>query len=339
MTQPSVVVAELGLTIGHRAQGPTLARAFTLDNGSGVSATIWDYGAHLASVLAPDRHGRLDELVPGRPAFADSQGPDRKGYQGATVGRYANRVANGAFDLDGEHYQLVSNDGSNHLHGGAIGFDQHVWRSEPFEATDHCGVHLRHRSPAGDEGYPGTLDVDLTCQLGPGPTLAFTYQAVTDAPTIVNLTNHAYWNLGSTPIAEQLLQIHAGAYLAVDAGSIPLSAPVDVDGTPFDFRMLRPVVDEYDHCFVLDGTDVPAATMADEGSGRTMTVHTDQPGLQVYTGHHLANPDLTGRDRLAALCLEAQHFPNSPNRPEFPSPVLRPGETYSQRTVHTFGLL
>lgn len=334
MTQPSVVVTELGPTIGHRAQGPTEASAFTLDNGSGVAATVWDYGAHLVSVLALDGNGRSDEVVLGRAAFADSQGADRQGYQGATVGRYANRIANGAFDLDGERYQLAINDGANHLHGGAIGFDHYVWTSEPFEADDRCGVRLSHKSPAGDEGYPGALDIELIYQLGPGPTLAFIYQAVTDAPTIVNLTNHAYWNLGSTALADQLLQIQASAYLAVDDDLIPTDSPIGVEGTPFDFRTLRPITNHYDHCFVLDGTGEPSATMVDAASGRTMTVHTDQPGLQIYTGQHLS-----AQGTRPGLCLEAQHLPDSPNRHDFPSPVLRPGETYSQRTVHTFGLL
>ncbi|MDH3755866.1 MAG: galactose mutarotase [Acidimicrobiia bacterium] len=330
-----VAVELLGQTTGHRGQAPRHASAYRLHAGT-LGVTVWDYGAHLIEVVAPDRDGERIDVVTSRGSLADHLESDRGGYTGATIGRYANRIAGGRFTLAGRRYRLATNDGPNHLHGGLIGFDQYVWDGEPFEEPTRCGVRLQLQRPHGDEGYPGAVGVEVTYALDDGDRLSIDYTATTTAPTIVSLTNHAYWNLaGGGSIADHELQVMASRYLEVDDTQIPIGSPRSVDGTRYDFREARRLGDSeledgYDHCLLLDTPGV-AAVLIDPGSGRRMTVATDQPGLQLYTANHLDQPH-------TAVCLEAQQLPDAPNRPDFPSPTLRPGEVYRQHTEHRFDL-
>lgn len=317
---------------------PQEVTAYTLQAGQ-LQAVVWDYGAHLVELQAPDRRGeRTNVVMPRGTVDVYASNPadpsDRAGYVGATVGRYANRIAAGRFSLDGVAYELATNNGANHLHGGMIGFDQYVWTAETFTTDTSAGIHLRHTSPAGDEGYPGTLEVEVTYTLDVENKLTMAYSATTDAPTVVNLTNHAYWNLaGGGSINRHLLRLGAAHYLPVDETQIPLGGPEPVAGSRFDLRkpkMIDVADGGLDHCFVLDMA-LPAAELVHPTSGRRMTVETDQPGVQVYTANHLDPPH-------TAVCLETQRFPDAPNHADWDA-VLRPGETYSQRTVHTFGTI
>lgn len=317
--------------MGHAGQGPTQATAYHLSAGN-LTAELWDFGGHLVSLTCPDRSGVSANVIMSRGDFAAHQGSDRGGYTGATVGRYANRIAAGRFELDGVGYELATNNDPNHLHGGNIGFDQYVWDSEPFTTATSAGVHLRHTSPAGDEGYPGTLEVEVTYSIDTDDHLAMVHMASTDAPTVVNLTNHAYWNLGGGgSIDRHVIRVGAAHYLPVDDSLIPTGKPEPVVGTRFDMRKPAPINlsdGGFDHCFVLD-MQPPATEVVHTISGRRMTVVTNQPGMQIYTANH-QDPPHTG------LALETQTFPDSPNRPGFPSAVLRPGDTYTHHTTHTF---
>lgn len=335
----------LGLTRGHERQGPTEATAFTLDNGQ-MTVTIWDYGAHLISVRVPDRDGKLDEIVVGPTELRRADDPaDRGGFRGATVGRYANRIAGSAFELDGVTYQLAANDGPNHLHGGLIGFDQYVWEAEIVAADQQASaVRFTHQSPDGDEGYPGALTASVTFTLTAENRLTLAYAATCDAPTPLSLTNHVYWNLaGGGSVRGHRLQVAADRYVHADDARLPIVDPLKpVDGTRFDFRQTRPLDngdfgDGYDDCLVLNdpepGNDAgPAASLHEPVTGRTIEVATDQPGVQLYSANHLLEP-YTG------VCLETQALPDSPNRPTFPSAVLRPGEIWRSETSFTFNAI
>ena len=274
------------------------------------------------SVLAPDRNGRRANVVLGFERPEDYVHNPR--YLGAIVGRYANRIANARFTLDGRTYRLAANDGANHLHGGVTGFDKRVWRAA-------CGANrleLRYLSPDGEEGYPGNLDVRVTYTLTDDNELIVHYGATTDKPTHVNLTQHSYFNLaGAGDILDHQVLIEADTMTPVDDQLIPTGALEPVAGTPFDFRSLMTLgarrEGRYDHNLVLEG----GVRVVEPESGRTLEVRTTEPGLQLYTGHQ------------AGLCLETQHFPNSPNEPSFPSTVLRPGAQYRSRTVFRFGIL
>ncbi|MDT0471212.1 aldose epimerase family protein [Streptomyces griseoviridis] len=311
----------------------TPVHRWTLER-AGVRVRVLSYGGIVQSVEVPDRHGTVGNVVLG---FADLDGYLRhpEPYLGALVGRYANRIAGGRFPLDGATYALARNNEPNSLHGGERGFDKRVWE---VARDGRHGLRLSRVSPHGEEGFPGRLEVSATYALDAAGALHLTYEAVTDAPTVVNLTNHSYFDLGGTgePGGHEL-RLAASRYTPVDADLIPTGALAEVAGTRFDFREPRKVGGGYDHNFALDGgVGAEARTVAelyDPASGRLLTVATTEPGLQLYTGDHLAAPLAPG----AGIALETQHFPDSPNRPEFPGTVLRPGEVYRSETVYGFG--
>ncbi|MCC6626811.1 MAG: galactose mutarotase [Chloroflexi bacterium] len=330
---------------------------YTLTSARGLTARVMTYGGILVGLEAPDRDGRLADVTLG----FDTLAPYLAGhpYFGALVGRFANRIAGGVFSLDGTPYQLAANNDPNHLHGGARGFDKRVWSAEPIGASDVPGVTLRFRSPDGDEGYPGTLDVAVTCTLIDA-ALRLDYTATTDRATVLNLSNHTYFNLaGGGDILGHEVTLHAARFLPVDATLIPTGELRPVRGTPMDFTTPTaigarlPSADEqvqrahggYDHCWVLDagGSALAlAARVREPVSGRVLEVWTTQPGVQFYTGNFL-DGSLTGRDgraygRHAGFCLETQHFPDSPNQSTFPSTILRPGDTYRQTTEFRFSV-
>ncbi|MFI1361987.1 aldose epimerase family protein [Streptomyces griseochromogenes] len=299
---------------------------------AGVRVRVLSYGGIVQSVEVPDREGRTADVVLGFPGL-DGYLEHPEPYLGALVGRYANRIAGGRFPLNGRTYALTRNSEPNSLHGGERGFDKRVWEVEPVEH----GVRLTRVSPHGEEGFPGRLEVTAVYTLEESGALRISYEAVTDAPTVVNLTHHAYWNLRGAGHADgHELRLAASRYTPVDADLIPTGALADVTGSRFDFRTADEVGSGYDHNFVLDKgvTAAPqeVAELHDPASGRTLTVSTTEPGLQLYTADHLSAPFAPGD----GIALETQHFPDSPNRPEFPSTVLRPGEVFGSETLYAF---
>ncbi len=338
---------------GRMSQGE-LVTLRTLTNKNGLSVSIMDYGATIVKIMAPDRNGRLDDVVLGFDQFTPYL--RAKSHFGATIGRYANRIANGQFKLGGHINQLPRNDGPNSLHGGSLGFDKRMWKFEPVE-SDIPAVRLSRLSPDGEEGYPGNLFVSVTFSLNDDNELRIAYEATTDKTTIINLTNHSYFNLaGSGTILNQVLTLHADTFTPVDAALIPTGEIKNVDGTPLDFLTPTPIglhLKEvggkpvgYDHNFVLNkgffSNWAVAAEIYDPKSGRTLTVSTDQPGVQFYTGNFL-NGTLVGAGgnvyrQYSAFCLETQHFPDSPNHDNFPSTILAPGDTFKTATVFAFGV-
>lgn len=278
------------------------------------------------SLLVPDRGGRRANVVLGFETPEEYAANPR--YLGAIVGRYANRIANARFTLDGRTYRLAANSGANNLHGGVTGFDKRVWRAAEGGGGGAASLELRYLSPDQEEGFPGNLDVSVTYTLTDRNELIVDYFATTDRPTPVNLTQHSYFNLaGEGNVTDHLLQIDAEAITAVDQDLIPTGVLEPVAGTPFDFRTLTPIGarrgGNYDHNFVLNG----GVRVVEPKSGRTLDVHTTEPGMQLYTGYS------------RGLCLETQHFPDSPNQLSFPSTILRPGTEYRSRTAFTFGIL
>jgi len=324
---------------------------YTLTNANGVTARITDYGGILVGLDAPDRDGNLADVTLGFDDFASYLG--RHPYFGALVGRFANRIGNARFELDGERYAVAANDGPNHLHGGLAGFDKRIWNAETAESAEGARLTLRYVSAGGEEGYPGELSVSAVYTLADDNSLTLSFTAVTDKPTIVNLVNHAYWNLagaGGGGIGDHRLKLFAERYTPMGPGNIPTGEIAEVAGTPYDFRDEKPIVrdegalpDGYDMNFAVDGaagTLRPAAEVYEPESGRVLTVLTDAPGVQFYTAFKL-DGSLTGKGgkaygSRAGLCLETQTFPDSPNKPNFPSPVLRPGETYRHTLVWRF---
>lgn len=311
-----------------------------------IVVKISDYGGTVVSVHAPDRSGELGEVTLG---FDELNGYVQCGaYIGSTVGRYANRIANGVFSLDGRDYRLASNDGVNHLHGGVKGFDKIVWEAEVTEDS----LVLRYVSRDMEEGYPGTLDVSVTFTLR-GDSLELDYHAETDKPTVSNLTNHTYFNLaGKGDILDHYLWIDADQYTPINEGLIPLGHHESVVKTPFDFRGPAGVggrIDDdhvqltrgggYDHNYVLNQVSNPQIMVSEPTTGRALEISTTMPGVQFYSGNFLDRSDI-GRNgpigRRSGLCLETQYFPDSPNQPDFPSTVLRPGEKYIEKTVYRF---
>jgi aldose 1-epimerase len=330
---------------------------YTLTNAKGVEARIMTYGGTLVSLKVPDRKGQMASVVLG----FDSAAPYVAGvpFYGAIIGRYGNRIAGGKFTLDGKTYQLPLNDGLNSLHGGTKGFDKRLWTAEPVETRQGPALKLTYVSADGEEGYPGQLTVHVTYTLRNDNALAIQYEATTTKPTVVNLTNHSYFNLSGDPnktILDDVLKINADKFTPVDKNLIPTGELRPVKGTPFDFRtptVIRSRIngnDEqlkfargYDDNWVLNkpkpGVMTTAAVLSDPTSGRVLEVKTTEPGLQFYTGNFMDGKP-AGKGTVykyrTGLCLETQHFPDSPNHPNFPSTVLRPGQTYHSETVLLF---
>jgi aldose 1-epimerase len=344
---------------GETADGRAVER-YTFGSEDGIQVRMLTYGATLQSVELPDRSGDRASVVLGLPTLADYQ--DHSPYFGATIGRYGNRIADGRFTIDGTTYQVPVNDGGNALHGGPTGFDKVVWRATVIDEDDRVGVSFSHLSPDGDMGFPGNLDTLVDYTLDRDGRLTISYHATTDKPTVVNLTNHAYFNLageGSGTVEDQLLQLAADRYVPVGPGAIPIGPLAAVDGTPFDFRTAKPIgrdlrdADEqlllaqgFDHNWVLNdhrpGIVRQVAAAYDPASGRWLRASTDQPGVQFYSGNFLdaTFPGLTGRiyRQGDAFTLETQHYPDSPNQPDYPTTVLRPGEAYQSTTIFAFGV-
>jgi aldose 1-epimerase len=314
----------------------------TLTNNNGVEVTITNYGGAITSIKVPDRNGVFADIVLGYDTLEEYMGNPR--YFGALIGRFANRIAAGRFSLNGVEYQLAQNNGANHLHGGVKGFDKRIWKVSETPS----GLHLEYFSPDGEENYPGNLTVAVDYSLNDQNELRIEYSAITDKDTIVNLTNHSYFNLGGHghgTILDHELTLHAGSFTPVSEDLIPTGEIRSVVGTRMDFRVARVIGDGgYDHNFVLDdwnhGSIRSVARLSERNSGRVMEVFTTQPGIQFYSGNFL-DGSLIGKGgvrylKYAALCLETQHFPDSPNQPNFPSTVLRVGESYAQTTVYKF---
>jgi aldose 1-epimerase len=328
----------------------------TLSNASGMEVRFLSLGGIIVSVKVPDRDGVHADVTPGYDTLEDYLADGD--YFGALIGRYANRIAGGRFEVDGTTYTLAPNDGPNLLHGGAHGFHRALWNVEPFAGDDSVGAVLTYMSPAGEGGFPGTLNARVTYKLTDANELSFDYKATTDAATPVNLTQHLYFNLAGHAaghIFDHRLTLRASRYLPVNDELIPTGELRPVEGTPFDFRAERaigagmdssdalPPID-YDHTFVLDGdagSGRVVARLHEPGSGRVLEIETTEPGLQFYAGDQLGRSP-SGKNgqpyiRHGAVALETQHFPDSPNEPHFPSTILRPGEEYSSRTVYRFG--
>lgn len=351
-THVSVTRAPFGVMPDGRG-----VEVFTMTNENGIELRAITYGAIIVSVRVPDRNGRLDDVVLG---FDDLEGYLRDSpYFGAIVGRYANRIANGRFTLDGHEHSLTTNNGPNHLHGGLRGFDKVVWEAEPFESDSGAGVVFSYLSPDGEEGYPGNLSVRVTYLLTPDDELVVDYLTTTDRATPVNLSQHSYFNLvgdARRDVLGHVLTINASHFTPVDATLIPTGEIAPVTGTPFDFKEPTPIGarieddDEqlgfgggYDHNFVLDRESeglTHAARVEEPTSGRVLDIFTTEPGLQFYSGNFL-DGSIKGKSGRVyghrfGFCLETQHFPDSPNHPTFPSTILRPGEEYRSRTVFAF---
>lgn len=337
------------------ADDPAL-RPIRLQNENGLEAEVLPFGATLARLRAPDRDGRLGDVVLSLADVADYRGDHP--HVGSTVGRYANRIGGAAFVLDGRRHTLPANDGPHHLHGGPRGLSRRPWRVlEELAVPGGAGVVLGIESPAGDEGYPGSVAITARYSLGGDDALRVDYHATTDAPTVLSLANHAYFHLddgGASPVLDHTLWLRATRYAPVDASGLPTGALEPVAGTPFDFTRPRPLGERiaalvplrggYDHPFALDdpgGLAAPAARLVAPRSGRVLTVHTTQPCLQLYGGNFLGG-DLRCQGgarpgRWHAVCLETQAFPNAPNEPRFPSARIEPGRAYQHVTVYALG--
>jgi aldose 1-epimerase len=336
----------------------TAVDLYTLKNRNGMETSITNFGATLVSLKTPDKSGKLADVVLGYRTPAEyEQGTN---YFGGTIGRYANRIAKGQFTLDGKTYHVPINDGPNSLHGGTPGFNKRVWTAKDVSNGGTPAVQFTYFSPDGEEGYPGNLNVEVTYTLRDDNSLQIAYRATTDRDTVVNLTNHSYFNLageGSGDILGHELTLHADHFTPVNDTLIPTSELREVKGTPFDFNKAMPIgarinqSDQqlkfgkgYDHNWVLTAgqsdTPQPAAEVYDPGSGRVLTVLTTEPGIQFYSGNFL-DGSVHGKSEKAythrsGLALETQHFPDSPNHPKFPSTVLKPGQTFTSTSIYKF---
>jgi aldose 1-epimerase len=365
-----------GCTVRHQAESPITVRVsrssfgrlpdgravdlYTLTNAHGVEIRVMTYGAIITVVRTPDRSGDVEDIALGFDSLAGYL--HEHPYFGAVVGRYANRIAHGQFSLDGATYHLALNNGPNTLHGGRRGFDKVLWSGQSFSGPASAGVALRYESPDGEENYPGTLVVGVKYTLNERDELIVDYEATTTKPTIVNLTQHSYWNLrgeGRGDILGHVVEINASSFTPVDSTLIPTGELAPVAGTPFDFRTPTPVGSRiaapngqirfgggYDHNWVLDRQSAGlthAARVVDPTSGRSLDVSTTEPGMQFYSGNFL-DGTIVGKAghvyvHRGALVLETQHFPDSPNHPNFPSTVLRPGTTFRSETIFKFGVV
>lgn len=325
---------------------------YTLTNNQSMIVEITNYGGIVTSIVVPDKTGHFDDVVLGFDNLDEYL--ENAPYFGAIIGRYANRIAKGSFILDGVAYKLAINNGPNHLHGGIMGFDKVIWDAETFEENKQVGLTLHYLSKDGEEGYPGNLDVTVRYILTKNNELKIDYKATTDKATPVNLTHHSYFNLSGTldrNILDHSLWIDADRYIVVNETLIPTGELGDVNG-PMDFRTTKKIGDDiahvdggYDHNYVLnnEGGLTLVATLSDSLSGRIMEVYTTEPGIQFYSGNFL-DGSIKGKNGVLynkhyGLCLETQHFPDSPNQAGFPNTILRPGETYTQQTVYRFGLM
>lgn len=321
---------------------------YHLSNANGMTVSIINLGGIVTNVSVPDRDGRFENVTLAFDSSDDylANSP----YLGAICGRYANRIAKGRFTIDGTEYKLATNNEPNHLHGGVKGFNKAVWRHEPIESADSVGVRLSYTSPDGDEGYPGNLTTTVIYTLTNNDELRIDYEATSDKATPINLTNHCYWNLaGSGTILDHELTLNCEKYLPVDETLIPTGEQHDVAGTPMDFRKAKKLGAEidtvaggYDHCFVFRTDLTEPQTVArvhDPKSGRVMEISTTEPGVQLYTGNFLDGTAASGGySKHGGLCLECQHFPDSPNQAGFPNVIYRPAQVYRQSTVHKFSV-
>lgn len=325
------------MTVGNSLQGPTEVRRHRLEAASGLAVELLDLGATLARVEVPGPHGEPVPLVLDLDTLADREDPVANPYFGVTVGRYANRLRAAQFPLDGITHAVMANEGDNQLHGGSPGFSHLVWDAAPRADA----VVFTRMSPDGENGFPGSLEVSATYRLS-DHTVHITYEATTDAPTVVSMTNHAYWNLGGPEeddIGDHSVCIAGDEVVPIDDATLPAGPPVPVAGTPFDLRQPVPLKDRlgfslpngFDHCYMVDGDGLRRHARVTHPSGRTLEVWSDHPAVQLYTGAFLSGgPGADGRnhDPFAALCLEPQRVPDAPNLDWAPSAVLRPGERY-----------
>jgi aldose 1-epimerase len=360
-----------GLSITSKSWGTADGKPVTLyslSNGHRMTVKITNYGALVQSIWVPGRNGQVANVALGFSKLSDyvtdftnpPSGGSGDTYFGATIGRYANRIANGKFTLDGHTYTLPQNNGTNTLHGGPMSYNTQVWTATPAKTANSVALKLTYTDPNGKNGFPGTVVNEVTYTLTQNNALRISYRATTDAPTVINLTNHSYFNLageGSGDVYSQLLKINANTFTPVNANLIP-TGELAVAGTPFDFRSLKPIGRDirnahspqgkqlviahgYDHNWVLNGSGLKlASTAEDPASGRVLWTYTTEPGVQLYTGNFLVG-DLVGPSghtyrQSDAFTLETQHYPDSPNHPSFPSTVLRPGQVFSSATVYKF---
>ena len=360
---PRAQAASAGIkmtTFGKMPDGTTV-NLYTLINRSGMQVSIINYGGRIVSIMAPDRNGKMGDVVLGFDNLDGYLAPNP--YFGALIGRYGNRIGNARFTLDGKEYKLAANDGPNSLHGGTVGFDRRFWAAKDL-GGNHPSLELTYVSPDGEENYPGRLTAHVVYTLDDSNELKIDYTATTNKDTVLNLTNHSYFNLsgeGSGDILKTDMMINASHYTPVDEHLIPTGEIASVEGTPLDFRKSTPIGERinadfeqlklakgYDHDFVLDRPEgnhglIVAARAVDHESGRALEVRTTQPGIQLYTGNFL-DGTIHGRSGHVygfrnAFCLETQHFPDSPNKPSFPTTELKPGQTFHETTVFKFSIV
>jgi aldose 1-epimerase len=334
---------------------------YTLTNANGLECRIITWGGTCVSLKVPDRNGKLDDIMLGHDTLEGYLSHDTCPYFGALIGRYGNRIGKGKFSIDGTEYTLATNNNDiNHLHGGVVGFDQKIWAAQTTKDDKEVSLTLTYTSPDGEEGYPGTLKAKVVYSLTSANELRIDYEATTDKATVCNLTNHSYYNLTgeARDILSHELTINADNTTPVDEGLIPTGELAPVAGTPFDFTSSKAIGKDidandiqlgyglgYDHNWVLNKEGIElslAAEVYEATTGRVMTIHTTEPAIQFYTGNFL-DGTITGKgDKVYkqryGLCLETQHSPDSPNKPDWPTTILRPGETYKSTTVHTFSI-